>query len=84
MVNRAYEGGIDKEKLSCKFSFRTTYLSLPPPPHTHTHTTRPPPPTHIQHAPSPHTHTTQTPPFPSHRCKKKVKVKDNLQQVLVS
>ena len=73
MVNRAYEGGIDKERLSCKFSFRTTYL--PPPPPTHTH---------IQHAPSPHTHTTQTPPFPSHRCKKKVKVKDNLQQVLVS
>ena len=72
MVNRAYEGGIDKERLSCKFSFRTTYLSPPP---THTH---------IQHAPSPHTHTTQTPPFPSHRCKKKVKVKDNLQQVLVS
>ena len=73
MVNRAYEGGIDKERLSCKFSFRTTYLSPPPPTHTH-----------IQHAPSPHTHTTQTPPFPSHRCKKKVKVKDNLQQVLVS
>ena len=43
MVNRAYEGGIDKERLSCKFSFRTTYLS-PPPTHTHTHTTRPLPP----------------------------------------
>ena len=73
MVNRAYEGGIDKERLSCKFSFRTTYLY--PPPHTHTYNTPPPP---------PHTHTTQTPSFPSHRCKKRVKVKDNLQQVLVS
>ena len=43
MVNRAYEGGIDKERLSCKFSFRTTYLSPPPAP-PHTHTTRPLPP----------------------------------------
>ena len=51
MVNRAYEGGIDKERLSCKFSFRTTYLS---PPHTHTHTyNTPPPPTHIQLRPHP-------------------------------
>ena len=51
MVNRAYEGGIDKGKLSCKFSFRTTYLYPPP---THTHTTRPlPPHTHIQLRPHP-------------------------------
>ena len=60
MVNRTYEGGIDKERLSCKFSFRTTNLS------------------------SPHTHITPNPPFPSHRCEKRAKVKDNLQQVLVS